>query len=69
MNIHRNNQRINQNTNGIKMNDQRINDMHSSGRRYNYDGTPIIINQDSSRGSMSNYGCSVRNNYVVCNSH
>ena len=69
MNIHRNNQRINQNTNGIKMNGQRINDMHSSGRRYNYDGTPIIVNQDSSRGSMSNYGCSVRNNYVVCNSH
>ena len=69
MNIHRNNQRINQNTNGIKMNGQRIDDMHSSGRRHNYDGTPVIVNQGGYRGSMSNYGCSVRNNYVVCNSH
>ena len=69
MNIHRNGQRIDQNgqridQNGyrIDMNGQRIDDMH-------YDGTPIIVNQGSSRGSMSNYGCSVRNNYVVCNSN
>ena len=69
MNIHRNGQRIDRNGNRIDMNGQRIDDMHSSGRRYNYDGTPIIVNQGSSRGSMSNYGCSVRNNYVVCNSN
>lgn len=83
MNIHRNGQRINQNgqridRNGyrIDMNGQRIDDMHSSSnsRRHNYDGTPVIVNQGGgySRGSsptMSNYGCSVRNNYVVCNSN
>ena len=69
MNIHRNGQRIDRNGNRIDMNGQRIDDMHSSGRRHNYDGTPVIVNQGSSRGSMSNYGCSVRNNYVVCNSN
>ena len=60
MNIHRNNQRINQNTNGIKMNGQRIDDMRGGT------GYSVINNRF---GSMSNYGCSVRNNYVVCNSH
>lgn len=69
MNIHKNGIRIDQNGRRIDMNGQRIDDMHSSGRRHNYDGTPVIVNQGGYRGSMSNYGCSVRNNYVVCNSN
>ena len=63
MNIHRNGQRIDRNGYRIDMNGQRIDDMRgNSGGGYN------IINNRSG-GSMSNYGCSVRNNYVVCNSN
>ncbi len=79
MNIHRNGQRIDQNGYRIDMNGQRIDDMHITNgqRRYNYDGTPIIINGGSIPSqtrnqpvapTMSNYGCKVQRNYVVCNS-
>ena len=61
MNIHRNGQRIDRNGNRIDMNGQRIDDMRGNT------GYSIINNR--SGGSMSNYGCSVRNNYVVCNSN
>ena len=87
MNIHRNGQRIDQNgqridQNGyrIDMNGQRIDDMHITNgqQRYNYDGTPVIINGGSippqtqnqpSAPTMSNYGCKIQRNYVVCNSN
>ncbi len=69
MNIHRNGQRIDRNGYRIDMNGQRIDDMHSSNsRRHNYDGTPVIMNNNGS-GRGSNYGCRVQNNYVVCNSN
>ena len=61
MNIHKNGQRIDQNGHRIDVNGQRINDMRGNT------GYSVINNR--SGGSMSNYGCSVRNNYVVCNSN
>lgn len=67
MRIGRNGQRITENSYRIDMNGQRIDDAQvSNQRRHNYDGTPVIVNQG---GSVSNYGCTVRNNYVVCNSN
>ena len=61
MNIHKNSQRIDHNGYRIDMNGQRIDDMRGNT------GYSVINNR--SGGSMSNYGCSVRNNYVVCNSN
>jgi len=63
MGIHRNTSNIGRNSHRIDMNGQRIDDMHSNGN-----GGGYIINNGSG-SSMSNYGCSVRNNYVVCNSN
>ena len=75
MRIGRNGQRITENSYRIDMNGQRIDDAQvSNQRRHNYDGTPVIVNQGggyarSNSPSISNYGCTVRNNYVICNSN
>jgi len=82
MRIGRNGQRITENGYRIDQNGQRIDDM--GNRRHNYDGTPVIMNNNgggaipsqtqnrpvgSGSPTMSNYGCKVQRNYVICNSN
>jgi len=79
--IDQNGRRIYQNTQNIDVNRERLNvnqarlNEQSGKPRYNYDGTPIIINNGSGAENRANqvqnnpYNCQVVNNYVRCNSN
>ena len=67
---------VTHNRNAINRNQLGINQLHQQQqqRRHNYDGTPMIYHEpvrtyQHSGGHNLPMNCSVRNNYVVCNSN
>ena len=67
---------VTHNRNAINRNQLGINQLHQQQqqRRHNYDGTPMIYQAPVHTyqylgGHNLPMNCSVRNNYVVCNSH